>query len=223
MLLNPQSERPARTRTAHAYVLKTLREAILDGRLAGGTHLVQSDLATELGVSVTPVREALRDLAAEGLVEVDPHRGALVRTLDLAEVQELYELRMTLEPLMVRRSMASISAEQIERAGSLHRKMQLTENIGEWVELNRQFHETFAETKESRLSNILAGLRASASSYVGLSLAASPSRISQSNEEHAELIGLYKAGDVERIIQLTVQHLQTTLATIEEAHQQGII
>ena len=66
--------------------------------MTGGTRIIQSEIASQLEVSVTPVREALRDLAAEELVIFDPHRGALVRSLDLEEVKEIYQLRMVLSP-----------------------------------------------------------------------------------------------------------------------------
>jgi DNA-binding GntR family transcriptional regulator len=218
------NSRQNRSLTAHGYVLKTLREGILDGSLAGGTRLIQAELAAELDVSITPVREALRDLATEGLVVFDPHRGSRVRTLDLAEVQELYELRITLEPLMVRRVLEAVGPDQLERAEKFRREMERTKDISEWSELNRQFHATLFEgDQDSRLALILDGLRDSASAYVGLSLGASPERIAESDAEHAELIELYRKMDVEGAVALTVQHLHTTLATIEEANQKGLL
>ena len=213
-----------RTMTAHSYVLNTMRRAILDGTLPGGTRLIQAELATQLGVSITPVREALRDLAGEGLLVFDPHRGAYVRSLDLAEVRELYELRITLEPLMVRRVIADITTEQLNRAESTRKKMEHTKDIAAWSELNRQFHATFAEgDKGSRLHVILAGLRDAASSYVSLSLRASAERTAESNAEHARFVQLYRNHDVEGAVTLAVQHLHTTLATIEQANDEGLL
>ena len=255
-----QLEGPARTRTVHEYVLKSLRDAIIDGRLTGGTHLVQTDLATQFEVSITPVREALRDLATEGLVAFDPHRGALVRILDLDEVREVYELRMALEPLMVRRVIERITSEQLAHADELRHQMEQTESVSAWAELNRQFigfvfqqyhliddltvyenietplsyrdvpkgerqfHNTLAESdKDSRLSNILNGLRDTSSSYVAMSLAASPERIIEADVEHAQLIELFKRNDANGAVRLSVQHLQSTIDTIEEAHDRGAL
>lgn len=213
-----------RARTVHEYVLQSLREAIIDGRLGGGTHLVQTELAGQLDVSITPVREALRDLATEGLVVFDPHRGALVRSLDLGEVRELYELRIALEPLMVRRVMGRITEEDIRVADGLRKQMEKTVSISEWAELNRQFHAALSSPdQDSRLASILNGLRDSASPYVGMSLGASMERITDSNREHAELIELYRSHDVEKTVALTVQHLHTTLNTIEDAHEDGLL
>lgn len=214
--------RPAgRSRTAHEYVLSTLRSAILGGSLAGGTRLVQTELAAELEVSTTPVREALRDLATEGLVYFDPHRGAVVRSLDINEVREIYELRITLEPLMVRRTIERSTDEQLDRAEQLARRMRDETNPSVWVDLNREFHAVFSEMEEgSRLAGIMASLRDSASAYVGLSLEARPEQIPQANQEHAKLVRLYRERDVEAAIELTLQHLQSTLAAIEKTAEE---
>jgi DNA-binding GntR family transcriptional regulator len=213
---------PARTRTAHEYVRETLRAAIMGGALPGGARLVQSELAERLGVSTTPVREALRDLATEGLVVFDPHRGALIRELDITEVRELYELRMTLEPLMVRRVIATITPEKLARAEELQQRMTEPCDHATWADLNHDFHAIFSEKDDStRLATILAGLRDSAAPYVALSLDARPQQVEDANKEHAALLDLYRLGAVDEIVELTLAHLRSTLAAIEEAHEHG--
>jgi DNA-binding GntR family transcriptional regulator len=85
------------------------------------------------------------------------------------------------------------------------------------VDLNREFHAVFSEMEEgSRLAGIMASLRDSASAYVSLSLEARPEQIPQANQEHAKLIRLYRERDVEAVIELTLQHLHSTLAAIEK-------
>jgi Transcriptional regulators len=223
MTLN-QLAKKNRAPTAHDYVLTTLREAILSSALPGGTRLIQSELAAELDVSITPIREALRDLATEGLVILDPHRGSRVRTLDLSEVREIYELRITLEPLMVRRAVENATLEDLALADKHRLGMEKTKEIAQWTELNREFHAALNRSDDhSRLNTILNGLRDSASSYVGLSLGASPERVAESNDQHAMLLRLYQKRDTEAAVELTVRHLQTTLTTIEEAHERGIL
>ncbi|GAA4733929.1 GntR family transcriptional regulator [Nocardioides endophyticus] len=208
-----------RNRTTHSYVLNTLRNAILDGTLAGGTRLLQAEIAEQFNVSITPVREALRVLAGEDLVELDPHRGARVRRLDLTEVQELYELRISLEPLMVRRMIAALSDDTLDAAENLVEQMRATSDVVAWSEQNRQFHAMLAEPERaSRLSILLTGLRDSAAPYVRLSLAASYARRRESDDEHSQLVGHFRARDTEAAIALTVQHLRSTLRTIEDNH-----
>jgi DNA-binding GntR family transcriptional regulator len=213
-----------RTRTAHEYVREALRAAVLDGTLAGGERLAQTELAEQLGVSTTPVREALRDLATEGLVVFDAHRGALVRTLDIDEVRELYELRMTLEPLMVRRVIDAITPEQLARAEALQKRMEEPCEMAAWVTLNRDFHAVFNEVDAgSRLASLLTGLRDSAAPYVALSLAAHPPQIEQANVEHAALVTLYRDKAVDEVVRITIAHLHSTLAAIEDAHERGVL
>lgn len=215
---------PARSRTAHEYVRQALRAAVFDGTLARGARLVQSELAEQLGVSTTPVREALRDLATEGLVVFDPHRGALVRTLDVTEVRELYELRMTLEPIMVHRVIERINMSQLSRADALQQQMELPCDISTWVELNRDFHAVFTEVDgNSRLAVILTGLRDSAAAYVGLSLDARPQQVAEANAEHAALLEIYRRRDAEAAVELTLRHLRSTLQAIEQAHERGVL
>ncbi len=207
-----------RPRTAHEYVRRALRTAILEGELAGGARLVQSELATQLQVSTTPVREALRDLATEGLVFLDPHRGAVVRPLDLEEVREIYELRMLLEPVMVRRVVGRLDTGALDRAAELQQRMNAEQDPMAWVELNRAFHAVFAEPDVgSRLGRMMSGLQDTASAYVGLSLKARPDRMAEANCDHRRLIAVYRDHDEEAAVAETLHHLRGTLATIEDA------
>jgi DNA-binding GntR family transcriptional regulator len=215
---------PGRSRTAYEYALTALRSAILGGTLAGGTRLVQTELASQLNVSTTPVREALRDLATEGLVVSDPHRGAVVRQLDIDEVREIYQLRMALEPLMVQRVAERLTVAQLDHAEELANRMQTEANLSAWVDLNREFHTIFSEADDrSKLAGILANLRDSASPYVSLSLEARPQQVPEANIEHAELVRLYRERDIDSVVRLTLQHLHSTLAAIEDAHERGVI
>src|SRR5665811_2234033 len=109
--------------TAHEYVREVLRKNILNGDLPGGARLVQAELGAMLDVSTTPVREALRDLASEGLVRFDPHRGAVVTELDLEDVKDIYEIRRILEPEAMRQSAPKVSEELLVQLRKLHQRM----------------------------------------------------------------------------------------------------
>ena len=89
-----------------AAVLDAISRAILTGELPPGRSLVEADLATALGVSKTPVREALKTLAGAGLVTMSPYRGAAVRAIDDATARNIYDMRLLLEPEAVRRAVA---------------------------------------------------------------------------------------------------------------------
>ncbi|MGJ9412698.1 GntR family transcriptional regulator [Aeromicrobium sp. CF4.19] len=218
MSLDQRADR-SRARTAHEYVRKELRAAILDGELPGGTRLLQSEIGERLGVSTTPVREALRDLVTEGLVFFDAHRGAVVRALQLDEVREIYELRMTLEPLLVQRVLDRIDDAALDRAHVLWQQMEEETDPAVWVERNHAFHAIFAEPDaDSRLSQILAGLRDSATAYVALSLKARPQQMRQANADHGRMLALFRERDAEGLATLTVDHLRSTLAAIESQH-----
>lgn len=207
-----------RSRTAHQYALDTLRKAILSGELGGGTRLLQSDVAEKLAVSTTPVREALRDLAKEGLVIIDPHHGALVRSLDLGEVREIYQMRCALEALLVPRAMERLESAHFERAETLLAKMTETDDASTFVRLNQQFHGIFHEAiAGSRLGEVLTSLSNASEVYVYTSLRDHPARLHEANDGHRQLLEAFRRHDVDSAIELTKVHLQSTLNLIEMA------
>lgn len=208
-----------RLTTAHQHVLSVLRPAILDGTIPTGTRLVQAEIADQLGVSTTPVREALRDLATEGLVIMDPHHGAIVKTLTLEEVQEIYQLRITLEPLMVRQAIRNLTPARAKQARKFIIAMDQEPEISEWVQLNLEFHSALNDTgSPSKLNDIVSNLRDCSARYVSLSLQVYPKLMDTANLDHQELLELYLSRDEEKSVELTVQHLQSTLNAIENVH-----
>lgn len=212
----------SRSRTAHEYVRTELRSAILNGELADNTRLLQSEIGRQLGVSTTPVREALRDLATEGLVIFDAHRGALVRALSLGEVREIYQLRMVLEPLLVERVVDPISNEALDRAHTLWQQMEKEADTSVWVQHNHAFHMVLAEPAAgSRLFKILKGLRDTASKYVGASLKANPDQRIRANAEHGRMLELFRQRDTDALAELTIEHLHSTLTVIESEYDPG--
>ncbi|MFB4277607.1 GntR family transcriptional regulator [Nonomuraea sp. MTCD27] len=126
----PESERVA----AH------LREAILSGAIAPGERIRQEELAERLGASRLPVREALRMLAAEGLTEHHPRRGARVPRLGGHEVDVIYQMRERLEPLALTESIPHLTAGDHRRLGLIQDKIEANTDIGEFLALDREFH-----------------------------------------------------------------------------------
>jgi DNA-binding GntR family transcriptional regulator len=203
-------------RTAYEEVLDRLRRAILGGVLAPGTPLILSELSARLGVSQTPVREAIRDLASEGLVDFDAYRSSTVHTPTLEEAQEVYELRITLEPIAVRRSVPRISEPALEKAREMQQLMAETDDVARWVEMNREFHALLtAPAGSPRLLSIIAGLRNAAAVQVATSIRARPEQLDHGNEDHASILAAYARRDAAAAVELTKAHLGSTLRAIE--------
>lgn len=202
--------------TAHESVTEALRQAIIGGVLPAGTRLVQAELAAEFGVSNTPVREAMRQLSAEGLIQFDSYRGAVVRGPTLDEVREVYELRLLLEPVAMRKAVPQITAPELAEARRLQQEMVRTEDVAAWVLLNRGFHSTLIEAARSpRLAGIIAGLEAAATPQVALSIKADFRRLRDGNSEHRNILRAVAARDVERTVKLVSDHLTSTVRAVE--------
>ena len=133
--------------TSAERALDELRELILVGALRSGSRLGEVDLAARLGVSRTPVREALSRLAAEGLVEVSPNRGARVATWTVAELEGVFDLRISLEPQLTAFAVPNAAAADVEELHDLaHRMVEVgspgpRQDLDALVPLNRAFHD----------------------------------------------------------------------------------
>lgn len=205
-------------RTTHATVTEHLRQAILLGQLPGGTRLIQAELADALNVSVTPIREALRELSTQGLIELDAFKGAIVRIPTLAELEEVYELRSVLIPLSVKKGIAKITLQQLQTAESLLEQMEATADYEQWVDLNRQFHNILDDaTQTTQLKQALHRLSDIAAIYINLSFSEQPLRKEESEQEHRAILRAYQQKDVKTATKLTLNHLNGTLDVARNA------
>lgn len=210
-------ERYATTRqTAHEFVRDVLRRAILNGELASGARLVQAELAAMLEVSTTPVREALRDLASEGLVRFDPHRGAVVHELTAEELHEIYRIRSLLEPEAMRHAAPKITDELIARLERLHERMLHEPHSAEWVDSNRAFHmAVYERTGSRRLASIIASLQDASVMYIGASLQADPHLRDEANRDHGRILEALRRRDGDAAATAILDHLTMSMRVLE--------
>jgi DNA-binding GntR family transcriptional regulator len=209
-----------RPQTARHYVVATLRADILRGHHPAGSRLRQEEVAARLGVSTTPVREAFRDLLAEGLIEFDTHRGAIVRGLTLADLHEIYELRVVLEPMLAARTVRQTSDAQLAAAEELYHRLCAEPDPERWAVLNVAFHKALnVASAETRLARIVNNLAEAATSYVAMSMHAAPDLMRINNDDHAALLDAYRKRDVKGARVRTAAHLQQTLEYIDRGAQ----
>lgn len=139
------------TRSTVELVAERIREGVRSGRYMAGQRLVEADITSELAVSRGPVREAMRRLAAEGLVEIAYHQGARIRRLSRSDVLALYEIRELLEGLAARHAAEQIETDKVlaKKIKSLKRDMQRSSkdaDVERYVQLNRDFHDLLVES-----------------------------------------------------------------------------
>jgi DNA-binding GntR family transcriptional regulator len=207
-------------RPAAEQAAQSLREEILSGVIASGARLGEAELATRLQVSRTPIREALTRLAAEGLVELQPHRGARVATWSTAELREIFELRLRLEPYAVRLAVPKLGPEQLDELQELAESMLRTgkpgrrQDLGPIVEANRRFHGLFIE---------VAGTAPLAAALRGVTHAAvvhqnfhdyTPEALLRSLHHHVEMVAAARAGDGDWAEAIMRAHLYNARATM---------
>jgi DNA-binding GntR family transcriptional regulator len=189
-------------------VADELRRGILTGRRKAGDRLVEDRLSAELGVSRVPIREALRQLAAEGLVEVLPRRGASVAEFSADVARDLVEVRAMLEGLNARlaaRHRAPAIIAELRQVLAQGNKAARSGNVSDLVQLNGEFHDKLAEAgRNSILWDIMRTLRERTS----LVFAANTARRSREDwDEHSRILAAVIEGDEELSALLATRHV----------------
>jgi DNA-binding GntR family transcriptional regulator len=181
--------------TTAKVVAERLRQEIQHGTLAPGTRLRQNDVAQRFGVSTTPVREAFAQLQAEGLVRIDPHRGAVVFHPTVEDVLEFYEIREALESLAVTHAIPNLRKDVARDLRTLIDRMRRTEDARKWLKLNDQFHLRLYEAAgRPRLSTLIDNLRDASAPYIYMFVASRPLS-ERANDEHQEILDACVRGD----------------------------
>ncbi|MEV2250252.1 MULTISPECIES: GntR family transcriptional regulator [unclassified Streptomyces] len=182
---------PSRTQ----YVLEAVKHRILTGQLAPGQPLVETELAAQFAVSKTPVREALKTLAGTGLVVMSQYKGATVRTVDAAMAQEVYDVRLLLEPEALRRTVRS--GALLEEARDALERADSAVDAAERSLANREFHRAlYVPCGNPLLSRMLDEVRDQAALVSAVAWATLPSWEREA-AEHREILRLALAGEAD--------------------------
>ena len=199
-------------------VFHTIREEILSGQYKQHEELKENTIAQELGVSRTPVREALRQLELEGLVEMIPNKGAYVTGISAKDVEDIYMVRSLLEGLCAKWATEHITEEQMEELDEtlcLSEFHAQKEHFDQMFELDNRFHEILYEASGSNiLQHVLSDFHHYVQRVRKISLG-SKKRALESNKEHEMIVDAMKAGDAEKAEALANQHIMNTIANLE--------
>ncbi len=188
-------------------IVETLRERVLDGAYEPGQRLNIADLAQQFSVSPVPVREALRNLETEGLVQFRLNKGVVVRELSADEVRELYLLRTPLEVLAATEAVRSASPADIAKLRTILADMSDASGTPSWHVLHNDFHHELCElSRLPRLVQLVEVLRGQMRPYSKLYLS-NPSHLKKAESEHNQMVDLLEAGDAKKLRLLIKQHL----------------
>lgn len=216
---NTNTVAPLFRRSLHEDLVGRLRDMIIEGQLAPGSRIHEGQIGAALGVSRTPLREALKYLASEGLIDLVAGRGAIVRVLTKRAVRNMLDVLIALESLAARSACRDASDEQIAQVRSLHDEMvgfYHAKNRLEYYKCNQAIHSAIAalsnneflstthESIQSRLKRIR---------FIGNE---QPEKWSGAMQEHEEMIVALEARDVEKLAEVIQRHLEHTWERVKD-------
>ena len=197
----------------HEQAATRLRTLIVRGELSPGQHLLETDLSEALGVSRTPLREALRQLASEGLVELRLNRGAIVAPLRREELTELFEALGGIERCAAELAATRMSVRDLEQLQAMQERIEWHHDRGElreYFEINQQIHRAivgFARNGVLKATHDVLLPRAERARFFGLSVLG---RWDESVRDHQEILAALKDGDGDRAGKLLGHHVRHT-------------
>lgn len=200
-------------------VFNKIREDILSGKYSQNEELKETSIGMELGVSRTPVREALRQLELEGLVNIIPNKGAYVNGISEKDIHDIYIIRSYLEGLCAKWACEHISQEQIDELEEIvylsefHAKKEHHEQI---VELDNKFHQLIYDASNSKILNhVLSDFHHYVQRIRKITLS-SENRAVNSNKEHTAILDAIRQKDGEKAEFLAHEHIMNTIKNISE-------
>jgi DNA-binding GntR family transcriptional regulator len=206
------SKNPARA-TAVETVIESIIDGVREGRYAPGQRLVEADLTAELGVSRGPLREALGRLAAEGVLEIEPYRGAMVRKLTRDDIVDLFQIRELLEGEAAR--LAAIGIDDDDRRARLTAAITVvdgfrsgTDTFG-YMDENSRFHELIVELSGNKLlARLIAQLQVHAFRLLFRRMVVEDDAMQRSIAEHDDVAAAILAGDARAAEKAMRQHVR---------------
>jgi DNA-binding GntR family transcriptional regulator len=205
-------------------VADKLREQIIRGDIAEGSQLRQDLIAAQYHVSRIPVREALRQLDAEGLITIVPNRGAVVPHLSPGNVEELFAIRALLEPEVLKHSIPYLTKADFSEADTLLKKymavLRREDHISEWGRLNWKFHSIlYSRANRPHFMSIIRNVNHNGERYTRLQLYLTHG-IKRANEEHHRILELCRKREVVGACKLLRQHIQHAGQSLKQVLQE---
>ena len=207
-------------------VFHKIREGILSGKYAANEELKEKNIGDELGVSRTPVREALRQLELEGLVSIIPNKGAYVVGLSKKDIRDIYEMRSLLEGLCAKWAAVNVTEEQLNELleniflSEFHAGKQ---NWEQMVELDNRFHEIlYLASGSKELKHILTDYHQYVQRVRKITLAEAK-RVQESTEEHKVIVEALKKHDPEKAEEAATIHIRNTVSNMDKIGWDNLI
>ena len=206
-----------RYRTAPEVVADYIRDAIHRNELRPGQQLQQEELAAKFGISRIPVRDALRQLQGEGLVDLYPNRGAFVANPGLEELREVFELRILLEVHALKIAVPQYTKEDLEICSSLQTQMESATTQSEYWRVDQEFHAAlYSPSRQPRTLGLIENLRGVVNRYYFLYLRAGDCT-EECRKEHRQILRACQKRDVTGAAVALEKHLRNALRDVEAA------
>ena len=219
MVRNPQRMNKKITRQEIAY--NYLRKAIIEHELSPGSPIVEQEISDRLEISRTPVREALKQLEMEGLIQVNPIRGYFVAEINLLDVSEIFDLRLALELLALKTSINKITSEEIEEMEMSFAKLTKDCSPEKFYETDRHLHDLITHRScNRRLIHFLSNINSQIERFRYIA-SLKPERLQHSREEHEEILRYIKEHDFEKtkaILTIHINHVKESVMHVCEKH-----
>jgi DNA-binding GntR family transcriptional regulator len=224
MDLETASESAIPRQSLTSAVADKIRDQIIRGEIPEGAQLRQDAIANQFQVSRIPVREALRQLDAEGLIAIVPNRGAIVPALSPDDVEELFSIRALLEPEVLKLSIPHLTEDDFSEADAVLRKyvseLQRDDHVSAWGRLNWQFHSIlYSRANQPRFMAIIRNVNNNGERYTRLQLYLTHG-MNRANEEHHQILEFCRQRDVGQACKLLRRHIQYAGESLKQALEQ---